>query len=266
MLDHIFSYVFLSLVRYWERRDRPKAVESFVSLVDRENERNHAFPVQRSFLNFAWRFRWRVWCLSITFNRGLRATSRMLHPVYPDIFARSGGKRTKNRRWFARETRRGRRGEKKSPESTRETRGREWEKVNVIAVIFGRWLLPGSSLFPPLGHLSLPPPSISTPLHLRRSLCPPSLSPFMLSRFLTCIRFASSPLLLLSLSFSLLLFSRGIYFSPLLMPPFFRFANFKYFVTIRTVRYSLADTQSAGSNYNDQSKYTAQCSAHANIK
>lgn len=84
----------------------------------------------------------------------------MLHPVYPGIFARSVEKRTENRRRIVRETRRGHRGEEKSPESTRETRGGEWEEVNVIAVIFGRWLLPGSSLLLLLlGSNPLPSPS-----------------------------------------------------------------------------------------------------------
>lgn len=83
--------------------------------------------------------------------------------------------------------------EKKDPESTRETRGGEWEKVNVIAVIFGRWLLPGLSLLP--SSWSQPPcpplpPSSSdkhSPLFLFTVLFVRSLS-----HFLTCVsRFAS---------------------------------------------------------------------------
>lgn len=54
----------------------------------------------------------------------------------------------------------------KSPKSTRETRGGEWEKVNVIAVIFGRWLLPGSFLLLLLGSNPLPSSSSYGNIHL----------------------------------------------------------------------------------------------------
>lgn len=131
---------------------------------------------------------------------------------------------------------------KKGPESTRETRGGEWEKVNVIAVIFGRWLLPGSpslpffllvTIFPPLTL-----PSSRHRQHLPLFLLvvlfvlPLSLSHLFflfLSRSLRILSFFSS------LPHSSFLSSRvHPFLPPVLLTPrpslFFRLANFKCFV------------------------------------
>lgn len=144
---------------------------------------------------------------------------------FPKVFSAGGNEKEKGERREQRTRKRGKDRERKKTVSPGGTQGGEWEKANVIAVIFGRWLPPGSSLLP-LGHK--PPPTFNPFLsnkHRKFVLFVLSFSPVRYSsRFSTCLSFPLFPFTLprflflspsLSLSHSIYTTALCLSFSPL---------------------------------------------------